>query len=85
MLDDLDAWGVDTRFISKSAQEGTGTFIAEIDQTSGNTMVGTLGANATISGEEVSQTLGQIEAPVLLLQLETSKESAMAALKTGRG
>ncbi|WP_029678019.1 ribokinase [Bifidobacterium sp. 7101] len=84
MLDNLSDWGVDTRFVMRNGNEGTGTFIVQVDQTSENTMVGTLGANDTITAAEVDTALDQMEAPVLLMQLETSRESVLAALKAGR-
>ena len=84
MLDNLSNWGVDTQFVMRNGDEGTGTFIVQVDQTSENTMVGTLGANDTITAAEVDTALDQMEAPVLLMQLETSRESVVAALKAGR-
>ena len=84
MLDNLNDWGVDTQFVMRNGNEGTGTFIVQVDQTSENTMVGTLGANDTITAAEVDAALDQMEAPVLLMQLETSRESVLAALKAGR-
>lgn len=84
MLDNLSDWGVDTRFVMRNGNEGTGTFIVQVDQTSENTMVGTLGANDTITAAEVDTALDQMDAPVLLMQLETSRESVLAALKAGR-
>ena len=84
MLDNLSNWGVDTQFVMRNGDEGTGTFIVQVDQTSENTMVGTLGANDTITAAEVDTALDQMEAPVLLMQLETSRESVLAALKAGR-
>lgn len=84
MLDNLSDWGVDTQFVMRNGNEGTGTFIVQVDQTSENTMVGTFGANDTITAAEVDTALDQMEAPVLLMQLETSRESVLAALKAGR-
>lgn len=84
MLDNLSDWSVDTQFVMRKGNEGTGTFIVQVDQTSENTMVGTLGANDTITAAEVDTALDQMEAPVLLMQLETSRESVLAALKAGR-
>lgn len=84
MLDNLSDWSVDTQFVMRKGDEGTGTFIVQVDQTSENTMVGTLGTNDTITAAEVDTALDQMEAPVLLMQLETSRESVLAALKAGR-
>uniref|UniRef100_UPI0026355B97 PfkB family carbohydrate kinase n=1 Tax=uncultured Bifidobacterium sp. TaxID=165187 RepID=UPI0026355B97 len=63
MLDNLKEWDVDTRFVMRNPDEGTGTFVVQVDQTSENTMVGTLGANDTIKGTEVTQALVELKLP----------------------
>jgi ribokinase len=84
ILDDLDSWNVDTRFVKRSEDLGTGTFIVEIDDSSENTMVGTMGADNSTTEQDIKTAMSQIDAPVLDLQLETCKESVMAALEEGR-
>lgn len=84
MLTNLEKNGVDTHHIKISDTEGTGTFLIMLDDDGDNTMVGTLGANGTLTANDVVQPLNNINAPVLLLQMETSRESVMAALKTAK-
>lgn len=81
MLQNLQDNGVDTQFIKRSEEEGTGTFLVMVDETGENTMVGTLGANSTITSADISKVMAEISAPVLLLQMETSKKSIETALK----
>ncbi|WP_159721502.1 ribokinase [Enterococcus sp. CSURQ0835] len=84
MLTNLKKNGVDTSYIKISETEGTGTFLVMLDDNGDNTMVGTLGANDTLTAEDITQPLSTINAPVLLLQMETSHESIMAALKAAK-
>ncbi|WEV67368.1 ribokinase [Bifidobacterium sp. ESL0769] len=84
ILDDLASWNVDTKFVKQTKELGTGTFIVEIDDSSENTMLGTMGADNATTEEDIKTAISQIDAPVLDLQLETCKESVMAALKEGR-
>lgn len=84
MLTNLAENNIDRSFIKKSETEGTGTFIILVDDSSENTMVGTLGANNTLTKKDVQQAMDQVEAPVLLLQMETSKESITAALEKAK-
>lgn len=84
MLQNLESYGVETNFIKRSSTEGTGTFVIILDETGENTMVGTLGANNTLTKEDVDQAMDQVNAPVLLLQMETSKESITAALEKAK-
>lgn len=84
MLTNLAENNIDRSFIKKSETEGTGTFIILVDDSGENTMVGTLGANNTLTKKEVQQAMDQVEAPVLLLQMETSKESITAALEKAK-
>jgi len=84
MLDNLKSNGIDTQFIIQNEEEGTGTFLVMLDELGENTMVGTLGANNTLQKKDVENILDKIEASVLLLQMETSKESILAALEKAK-
>lgn len=84
MLDNLKDNGVDTEYIQVTNESGTGTFVAFVDQNGENTMAGSLGANAILDEKYVVNSLEDIEAKVLLLQMETSKESILAAMKTAK-
>ncbi len=80
MIQNLESHGVETDFIKRSSSEGTGTFLVMLDEIGENTMIGTLGANDTLTKEDIDHAMDQLDAPVFLLQMETSKESITAAL-----
>lgn len=84
MLDNLESYQIDTSHIDKVKDVGTGIFVAQIDQHGENTMAGTLGANATIKQEYIREALKDVDAKVLLLQMETSKESIVEAMKIAK-
>lgn len=84
MLQNLEKNGVETEFIKRTSSEGTGTFIVMLDETGENTMVGTLGANDTLTKEDIDYAMDKVEAPVFLLQMETSKDSITAALEKAK-
>lgn len=84
MIDNLEKQNVDTTNIYRSTEEGTGTFVIMLDDKGENTMVGTLGANNTLKKEEVETVIESIDVPVLLLQMETSKESIDGALSKAK-
>lgn len=84
MLDNLQENGIDTHYISVDKEHGTGTFIPIVDNYGENTMMGTLGANSSLSAEYINDALEQVEAKVLLLQMETSRESILAAMQKAK-
>lgn len=84
LLQELRANGIDTSHVLIDGDHGTGTFVPIVDDDGENTMVGTLGANATISADYIDETLGAVEADVLLLQMETSRESILAAMRKAK-
>lgn len=84
MLSNLQENGIDTEYIYIDKKFGTGTFVPIVDDGGENTMVGTLGANASLSAEHINKILERVEAKILLLQMETSEESVMAALQKAK-
>lgn len=84
LLQELKANGVDTAHILVDADHGTGTFVPIVDDDGENTMVGTLGANSTIGSDYIEKVLGAVEAEVLLLQMETSRESILTAMRKAK-
>lgn len=79
----LEEGGVDTRHIARCEAE-TGACVAIIDGRGENTCLGILGANMTFSAVQTEAAFADVEAPILLLQLETSRPSVEAALKLAR-
>lgn len=84
LLQNLQSKGVDTTHMLEIENQGTGTFVAMVDSTGENTMVGTKGANDFITKEDIDGIFDQIEAKILLVQMETSKESIIAAMKAAK-
>ncbi len=84
MLQNLQDFGIDTSNIQINEHKDTGTFVIMLDKQGENTMAGTLGANQEISTQYIQDSLSQVEAEVLLLQMETSKESILSALEIAK-
>lgn len=73
--------GIDTRFISESAEEATGAALIAVDDHGENMIVVTLGACGDLSAADVAEAEEAIAASdVVLLQLETSMEAVEAAV-----
>ncbi|GIN57090.1 ribokinase [Lederbergia ruris] len=84
LIQNLDSKNVDTTHIIRSEEAGTGTFVAMIDSTGENTMVGAKGANDSLTTEDMKKIFEQIEAKILLIQMETSQDSIIAAMKAAK-
>lgn len=84
LINNLQSKGVDTAHIIRSEESGTGTFVAMVDSTGENTMVGTKGANDSLSKEYMEEVFNKINAKILLIQMETSPESIIAAMKVAK-
>lgn len=84
MIDNLNSYHVTTDYIKKDNELGTGTFVIIVDDDGENTMVGTLGANSSLTKNDVQLALSKIDAPVFLLQMETSRESIIESLKIAK-
>jgi len=83
VLENLKRKGIDASYIL-SVNNVTGSFIAMIDKFGENTMVGTKGANEAITESYIDSVFSQIEASILLIQMETSKESILASVKAAK-
>jgi len=84
LINNLQSKGVDTAHIIRSEESGTNTFVAMVDSTGENTMVGTKGANDSLSKEYMEEVFNKINAKILLIQMETSPESIIAAMKVAK-
>lgn len=80
----LQSAGVDTSHLLHRQDVATGMGMGIVDRHGENTFIGVLGANMALTGEEISREFEQIEARVLLVQMETSKESVLVALRCAR-
>ncbi len=84
MIGNLENRGINTQLIKKSHTASTGTFIVMLDDKGENTMVGTLGANDEITKLDIENAFSKVNAKVLLLQMETSRESIESALRQAK-
>ncbi|WP_018665386.1 ribokinase [Heyndrickxia acidiproducens] len=84
MLENLRSKGVDVSGVIETDKAGTGTFIALVDESGENTMVGTKGANDALTEQDIETAFSGLEAKILLIQMETSKESILAAMKLAK-
>ncbi|WP_438347923.1 ribokinase [Paenibacillus sp. FA6] len=84
LINNLKSKGVDTSHIIQSDKDGTGTFVVIVDSTGENTMLGTKGANDSLSTADIEKVFNEIDAKILLIQMETSQESIIAAMKAAK-
>lgn len=84
MLEILDNKGVETKYIIRKENVPTGTAVGIVDQSGENTFMGILGANMAITEKDIQTSFAPLESKILLLQMETSKESVMTALKIAK-
>lgn len=63
---------------------GTGSCVGIVEPDGENTLLVNLGANFAFGAAEISQRLNSVEGKILLIQMETSKESVLAAMQTAR-
>lgn len=73
----------DTHIIVKDDQK-TGSCVAIIEPSGDNTLLGNNGANFSFGADEVSSVLEKISGRILLVQMETSKESVLAAMRIAK-
>lgn len=84
MIEILQNKGVETKYIIKKDDAQTGACVAVVDKKGENTLMGILGANMAITEEEIKKSFSNLSADILLLQLETSQESVLTALKIAK-
>lgn len=80
----LTSKGVDLNNLIIKENLQTGTAVGIVDKQGENTFVGVLGANMSITSNEIEDIFAGIDGKVFLLQMETSKESVLAALKAAK-
>ncbi|MFG1173109.1 ribokinase [Erwiniaceae bacterium CAU 1747] len=62
----------------------TGSCVGLVEPNGENTLLVNPGANFAFGAEEIRQRLNALEGKILLIQMETSKESVLAAMRTAR-
>lgn len=84
MLDNLRAAGIETSRILVDPNHATGTAVCIVDGNGENTILVANGVNLEIPAAHVTKSLADVDAKVLLVQMETSRESILEALRMGR-
>jgi ribokinase len=85
MLLALQADGVDTQGVLRSARESSGCFIVATDPQGRRELLVSNGVNATLSAQDVQAQAGRIaSSQALITQLEVATEAVEAALLIGR-
>jgi ribokinase len=85
LLSSLQAAGVDTRLVTRDADEPTGLALISVDDEGENTIVVVSGANSRLSPEDVDRARTSISASsAIVLQLESPLETVMHAAKLAR-
>lgn len=81
ILANMKRQGIDTNGVIIKDDVATGTPVGIITKDGSNTFIGILGANMAMTAADVDKAFENIEGSMLLLQLETSRESVLEALK----
>lgn len=76
--------GIDDRWLMVKDDVETGSCVGLVEPDGENTLLVNLGANFAFGAEEISQRLNSVEGKILLIQMETSKESVLTAMHTAR-
>ena len=73
----------DDHIVVKHESE-TGSCVALVDQDGENTLLVNPGANMDLNSDDISKVFDDIEGKILLVQMETSKESVISAMKKAK-
>lgn len=76
--------GVDTSHMIERSDSQTGISTILIDKDGENTCFGVLGANMSMTSMDIKAAMEDVEGTIFLLQLETSKDSVLAALELAK-
>lgn len=84
MLIRLKEQGIETNHIIVKDNVPTGSCVGIIEKNGENTLLVIPGANMEITCNEIEEIFSKLEGKIFLLQLETSKESILTALKKAK-
>lgn len=80
----LKKYGVDNQYLLTTTEGETGSCVALIESSGENTLLVNTSANFCFGKKEVTQIFNKIDAKILLIQMETSKEAFETALKLAK-
>lgn len=84
LRDNLRQHGIDDRHLIIKKHEKTGSCVALLEPTGDNTLLVNNGANLAFGATEVSNAFENVRGHILLIQMETSKESVLAAMRIAK-
>ncbi|MFR7590678.1 MAG: ribokinase [Longibaculum sp.] len=84
MIQNLESYGIQTDKILRSEKSSTRMYVIFVDENGENTMAGSLGANLTIPLDYIEETFSNIDAKVLLLQMETSPQAIIKTMQLAK-
>lgn len=76
--------GINVSHLMTTSQYETGSCVALIEQSGDNTLLVNKGANFSFGEQAVRDVLNNIEAKILLIQMETRQDAVIAAMKIAR-
>lgn len=84
LRDNLQKRGINTGNLMTTSQYETGSCVALIEQSGDNTLLVNKGANFSFGEQEVRNALHNLEAKILLIQMETRQDAVITAMKIAR-
>ena len=81
ILANMNRQGIDTTGVIVMDGVDTGAAIGIITDDGSNTFTGILGANMALTAKDIDEVFDKVDGKILLLQMETSRESVLEALK----
>lgn len=84
LRDNLVKRNIDDRFLIVNEKEETGSCVCLLDENGENTLLVNLGANFAFGEKEVRKVFDEVKGKILLLQMETGKESIITAMRLAR-
>jgi len=80
----LQKRGINVSYLMTTSQYETGSCVALIEQSGDNTLLVNKGANFSFGAQDVRDVLNNIEAKILLIQMETRQDAVITAMKIAR-
>ncbi|MFA0084390.1 ribokinase [Vibrio sp. 10N.261.51.F12] len=84
LRDNLKTRNISDEHIVIKPNSKTGTCVGLVEPTGENTLIVNPGANMELTSDDVAEVFNRIEGTILLIQMETSKESVLEAMKIAK-
>lgn len=84
LKENLSRQGIDNKHLLMTSQDETGSCVALVESSGENTLLVNPGANFCFGKKEVTEIFNKIDAKILLIQMETSKEAIETAMQLAK-